>query len=476
MKRKLKILLVEDNESDYILFKNFLEDIKIYDFDLQWTPFYAEALTLMKRNEHDVYILDYLLGANTGLELLKEAVSWGCDAPIILLTGIGDRKVDLDAMEMGASDFLIKGDIDAQKLERSIRYSLERNATLKALKESEAKYRTVFESSRDMIFISDEEGKLIDFNDSATKIFGYAREELLNSSLSILYYNREEGEDFLNSLRLTGSITNNELALKNKEGVNKHCLISASLQRSSEGKLYIFGVIHDITRRKKVERDLVIAEKIAVTGRLAQMLAHEIRNPLTTINLVVGQMEFDLRGEDYKNSFDMIKNNCRRINDLISEVLLSSKPAKIKMGKHNLSKLIDDTLVFAMDRIKIKKIKVTKDYASNVCDITVDEVKIKTALLNIIINAIEAMPEKGGVMKIRTRQDEGKCYIEIEDNGVGIEKENLRKLFEPYFTGKPQGMGLGLANAHNIIQSHKGTIDVESEPNKRTKFTIGLNL
>ncbi len=476
MKRKIKILLVEDNEADYVLFESLLQDVKNYEFDLQWTPYYEEGLAIIKRNEHDVYVLDYLLGNYTGLDLLKEALNWGCEAPFIVLTGIGNHQVDMEAMETGAADFLIKGEIDAEKLERSIRYSLERNANLKALKESEVKYRTVFESSRDMIFIADENGNLIDFNDSATKIFGYSREDLLKSSFSIFYYSEEEEKIFLDALRLTGTVTNNELILKNKDGAKKYCLVSASLQPSSEGKIYIFGIVHDITRRKMIERDLVIAEKIAVTDRLAQMLAHEIRNPLTTINLVVGQIEFDLPNESYKPSLDMIKNNCRRIDDLIKEVLLSSKVAKIQMNKHNLNELIDETLNFAIDRIKIKKIKTKKDYAADICEITVDAVKIKTALLNIIINAVEAMPDKGGILTIRTRKEEKRCFIEIEDNGAGIAKENLRKLFEPYFTGKPQGVGLGLSSTHNIIQSHQGTIEVESEINKRTKFTIGLNI
>ena len=105
MKRNIKMLLVEDNESDYVLFKNLLEGITNYDFDLQWTPDYDDALNLLKENKHDVYIFDYLLVKHTGLELLKEAMDMGCEAPIIILTGIGNHQVDIDAMEMGAADF-----------------------------------------------------------------------------------------------------------------------------------------------------------------------------------------------------------------------------------------------------------------------------------------------------------------------------------------------------------------------------------
>src|SRR5205823_4046768 len=108
-------------------------------------------------------------------------------------------------------------------------YALERYAYLKAVKESETRYRTVFESSRDMIFISDEKGNIINCNDSATRIFGYSKEELINSPFSVLCYNEREEQAFLDALRQTGTITNQELTLKDMEGEKKYCLISASL-------------------------------------------------------------------------------------------------------------------------------------------------------------------------------------------------------------------------------------------------------
>ena len=130
----------------------------------------------------------------------------------------------------------------------------------------------------------------------------------------------------------------------------------------------------------------------------------------------------------------------------------------------------------AMDRITLKNVTVEKNFADDICDVPVDENKMKTALLNIILNAVEAVPDKGGIIKINGRKEGDKCIIEIQDNGHGIASENIGKLFEPYFTIKEGGMGLGLATAHNIIQSHGGTIEVESELNKGTKFAIGLKL
>ncbi|MEO8085903.1 MAG: PAS domain S-box protein [Bacteroidota bacterium] len=476
MKRTISILVVDDDEDDFVLLKSFLEDLDNYEFNLQWTPDYKSALQLMKKNSHDIAIVDYLMGSHTGLELLKTAMDEGCRMPVILLTGKGSHKIDVEAMSLGASDFLVKTEINSEKLERSIRYAIERSENLHALTESEEKYRNIFESSRDMIYVTDEQGNFLDVNESSRRILGYSKEELKNTPAKNLYTSPGDRDKFLKALRQSGTITNYELTLKDKAGEKKFCLISASIQHNPQGEFYILGVLHDITHRKKTERDLVVAEKLAMTGRVARMLAHEIRNPLTNINLTIEQLEYEAANTEFETYFGMIKRNTRRISDLINELLLSSRPADVTTDKRGLTKIINDTLEMAMDRITLKNVSVEKYISDDICEVEVDEMKIKTALLNIIINAVEAVPEKGGRIKISGRKEGDRCIIEIEDNGHGIAQENVGKLFEPYFTIKEGGMGLGLATAHNIIQSHGGTIEVESELRKGTKFAIGLKL
>jgi signal transduction histidine kinase len=179
-----------------------------------------------------------------------------------------------------------------------------------------------------------------------------------------------------------------------------------------------------------------------------------------------------MTGPDLDTYFDIIKRNSKRINDLITDLLHSSKPTEVKTLKYSINDVLDETLQMAMDRLTLKGIKVIKDYADDICDVHLDKEKIKIALLDIIINAIEAMPEKEGVLKITTGTHESKCVVHIEDNGTGISKELIGRLFEPYFTNKTNGVGLGLATTHNILQSHKAVIDVESDIGKGTRFTI----
>lgn len=474
---EIRVLIVEDDEDDYILFLDYLREIKGKNFQVKWISNYNEAVKELPKNCHDLYIFDYLLGAHTGLELISIASDAGCEGPVILLTGKGDQLIDLEAMRLGADDYLIKGEIDAEKLERSIRYALERSDAVKALRQSEEKYRNIFESSRDMIYITDFDGNFIDFNDSAMRIFGYTREEFYELNAANLYENKEDRRKFQDAMQRTGLVSDFEAVLKDKKGDRKLCLISASIQKLfNDGKIYYQGIIHDITRRKKVERDIIISEKMALTSRVVRMLAHEVRNPLTNINLAVEQIEDELTNPNYGNYLEIIKRNGRRINDLITELLQSSRPTDVSVSKHSVNQVLDEALNLAMDRATLKNIRIEKYYSDNLCDVVIDQEKIKIAFLNIIINAIEAMPEKGGVLTLNTLLVDNKCVVIIKDNGIGIGKENIGKLFEPYFTGKPNGVGLGLATTHNILQSHKAGIEVESEVGKGTKFIITLNL
>jgi PAS domain S-box-containing protein len=475
--RTIRILVVEDDEDDYFLLKEYLNDIKVYSFQTDWVSGYKEAKQAVLRDEHDLYFFDYLLGANTGLDLLRE-VAPSMNGPVIFLTGKGDRNTDMQAMSSGAVDYLVKAEIDSEKLERSIRYALDGYNTLRALKESEERYRSIFERSRDMIYITDQKGRFLTVNDSASRIFGYSSEEFLNLHASELYLNPEDRRQYLDAINKTGVVSNFEVALKDKHNNVKYCIVSGSLQiMGDEAEVFYHGIIHDITRRKKIEKDLIIAEKLAVTGRIVRTLAHEVRNPLTNINLSVEQLEEEAQNPELHIFTDIIKRNSKRINDLISELLQSSRPAQVNPETIGIKKLLEETLTLAYDRILLKGIEVHRNIELTDQQISVDIPKMRIALLNIIINAIEAMPEKGGEMWLDcTAGEEGKCIISIRDNGSGIAKEDLSRLFEPYFTAKANGVGLGLATTHNIIKSHGGSIDVESEVGKGTNFVIGLKI
>ncbi|HEU0039575.1 MAG TPA: response regulator, partial [Verrucomicrobiae bacterium] len=129
----IRVLLVEDDEDDYFLTRGLLKEIKSRPHELSWESTYESGLQAMLRNQHDVCLVDYRLGAHNGVELLQAALAQDCGAPIIILTGLGEQQVDLAAMKAGAADYLVKGRLDSNQLERSIRYAIERGrATARA--------------------------------------------------------------------------------------------------------------------------------------------------------------------------------------------------------------------------------------------------------------------------------------------------------------------------------------------------------
>lgn len=217
-------------------------------------------------------------------------------------------------------------------------------------------------------------------------------------------------------------------------------------------------------------------EKFAATGRISRTIAHEVRNPLTNINLAVEHLRSEIKpAAETDILFDMITRNSNRINGLISDLLNSTKAAHLNFTKVNINDLLNQSLTFAQDRIDLKEIKVIKNYDDNLCPVLADVEKLNIAFLNIIVNAIEAMEPKKGVLTITTENKDNRCVVTIADNGRGMDKESLSKLFEPYFTTKEKGTGLGLTNTQNIILSHHANIYAESEEGKGSAFIISFN-
>lgn len=205
---------------------------------------------------------------------------------------------------------------------------------------------------------------------------------------------------------------------------------------------------------------------------IVNALAHEIRNPLTNIRMSLDLMESEGIADKLKNYFAIISRNTCRIDELITAMLVSFNTRKEQARHYSINQLLDESLDMAKDRITLQNIKVEKLYQDDCCDAKLEKSVIKIAFLNIINNAIEAMAETTGVLKIITSSNNGKCKVTIEDNGTGISPANLEKIFVPFYTTKPMGMGVGLPSTFRILKSQQATVKVESEEGKGTRFII----
>jgi PAS domain S-box-containing protein len=475
----VKVLLVEDDEDDVLLTKMYLAEVRNFNFQVSCEGDLSCARETMLKGDHEIFLIDYRLGSENGLDLIKFIQGKGILTPCIILTGQGDLKVDIDASRYGASDYLVKNELNSSVLERSIRYALSQAKTIRELNENEKKYRSLFERSVDAIFLANDKLELKDLNDSFLRFFGYDKLESNVLTVDAIFGNKTDYEFFKTSLKETEQIKDFEVDLITKLGETKTCLLNCVfIPDQVSGSCCYQGIIHDLTIRKQAENDMLIAERLSLTGKIARTIAHEVRNPLTNLNLALDQLRDELPtdNESLKLYGDIIERNANRIEQLVSEMLNSSKPKQLHLELTPVSEIIDSTIALAIDRIKLNEIQLQTNSEDNLPRILVDKDKIQIALLNIIINAVEAMERGKGILKINTSLANRILTISISDNGKGIPASDLGKLFDPFFTGKQSGMGLGLTSTKNILNSHSAQVEVKSEVGTGTTFFIHFKL
>ena len=467
----IRVLVVDDDEDDFTILRDLIQQIPQQQFQVDWCPDYVHGAEALVQCRHDIYFVDYFLGAKTGIDLLKEGLAHHCKEPIILLTGKGNLKIDHEALALGAFDYLIKSQLTSESVDRCIRYSMQMASTLRRSTISENKFKAIFEKSKDIIFTSTPALEFINVNLAITEVLGHTPDELVLHSMKKLLARKNDFAPLLDKLAEAKELIDYPVELITRDNIKKKCLLSASLEINEAGTTYVQGIIHDISLLKKIEQIKLQSEKLETKGSFIRTLAHEIRNPLHNIILSLGF----LKGEatvDNLEFLNVIERNSTRINELINELMDSNQYHKMKLEITSLTNVVKEALGRAADPISLNQIKVIFTPPASEALVLVDREKTKTAFLNIIINAVEAMKIGEGELNISISSGPNTHHVKISDNGCGLSETNVGRLFEPYFTTKASGMGLGLAAAQAIFESLNTGIEVTSVPHKGTTFTL----
>jgi len=226
---------------------------------------------------------------------------------------------------------------------------------------------------------------------------------------------------------------------------------------------------------RKTESQLIRSEKLAALGQLAAGIAHEIRNPLTSINILIHSLRERLPSENsQQEDLKVIEEEIHRMNEIVDQFLRFAKPASPLLEKTDVLSIVEETLQLLRLQIEKQRIVVEKEFQA-LPMIQIDREQMKQVMLNLLLNAIQAMPEGGQLtLKGQNSKDGQWIHLSIEDSGMGISPEDIDKLFDPFFSTKEGGIGLGLSITHRIIDQHHGKIEVENAPEKGTIFTVWL--
>jgi PAS domain S-box-containing protein len=358
-----------------------------------------------------------------------------------------------------------------------------------ALQENEKKYRSLFESSRDAIAIVSQDGKFIDVNQSYLDLVGYDWQDLLNMNAEKLWADPAERLKWQQIIEKSGSVVDYEHRIRRKDGVERDCLLTSTVRRMEDDSIQYQSIARDITERKRAEEkliryrdhlaelvtertrklekaqgNLIRQERLAALGKLTATVSHEIRNPLGTINtsvFAIGDALERNQMERVERALKLTERNIRRCDKIITELLDFTR--KRELNPEPL--VIDSWLGTLLDEQQYPEGIASKcDFHTGIC-LPIDREYMRRAITNVITNAVQAMEDEesqGRELKVESAVAGDRLEIRIIDNGIGISADILEEVFEPLFSTKSFGVGLGLPIVKDIMEAHGGGIAIKS--------------
>ncbi|CUS87778.1 PAS domain S-box-containing protein [Candidatus Kryptobacter tengchongensis] len=507
----MKILIVDDVSESLELLKEVFETM---GHAVLTASNGIEALKILEQEKVDAIISDVLMPKMDGFQLCREVkkIEFFKNVPFIFYTAnYTDPEDEKFGLSLGADAYLVKpvdiqilintvekllqkekyqvskiesiGDdvqylreyntILIRKLEDKM-YELERaNEMLRKMNEelqiSHEQYKSLFENAGKPIFIvQPETWMVLDANDQAEALLKCTRDEILN--LNFAKYKK-----FFQPLFKGVRVVNFETTMIDFEGTEKFVEMTANLIGYAHTST-IQVIVSDLTEKRKIQEELIQTEKLASLGRLSASIAHEIRNPLSAINV---NLQFLLKkfpeGAQERKYLDLALEGVRRIEKIVEATLNFAKPSKPIVKEENINDVINATLPLVEISTLKKKIEIITKLEPNLPKVKIDFKQIQQVILNILTNAVDAI-DNAGQIKIKSyremENDMDYVVVSISDTGCGIPKDELTKIFEPFYTKKSDGTGLGLAISKQVMNQHDGKIEVESEVNRGTTFYL----
>lgn len=443
----VRVLLIDDDENVHPFISHLLSKVVGKKFSVAWACDYDEGLEAIARHEHDVCLLDYKLGERSGLDLLRHAVDEGIQAPIIMLTGAADPVVDLEATQLGASDYVLKDRLDTSTLERSIRYSIQHYAMLRDLKKSNERFRLLFERSMDAIFISDDDGNFLEVNGAACKLLGQSREQLVQRKINDLFFTESGGAlEPIEDQSLGG------LSFVLPGGERRYAEFSSARFAPHLN----LSILRDITERRALEQEIQeISER--EQRRLGEDLHDGLGQMLTGISFLAKVLQQKLAAKKLEETKD-----AANLVQLMNQALTQTR----ELARGLCPTVLDQNDIHAaLDHLSNNLEKYFGVASEVKCDgaIQIEENSVAVHLYRIAQEASTNAVKHGQAKKISLSlsRTNGKLILQVKDDGVG---------FPSVVTSK----GMGLRVMHHRARMIAASVRIENAPTGGTVVTCML--
>ena len=492
-----RVLLVDDEEDEFILARDLLRRAGETRFTLEWASTFEGGLELLEYGLVNVCLVDYQLGARTGLDFVREAQAMSTDVPLILMTGRGGRAVDADAISAGAADYLDKAELTPALLERSIRYAIERASTLRQLRESEGLHRSIIASISEGLLVLSPDGRVVAANPAAGRIL-----QIVPAALVGRYASDDEwswldtdgaslvGRNHPLYLVDDRPMRSRIFGIHRRDGTTRWLAVSSGSMRDVGRDAAFVVSFEDVTEARETAQRLAQADRVDALDRLAGVMAHDFNNLVTVMRGCVDLLMDESDPVDVKHEvLANLSSTTDRASDLTRQLL------DLRGQSRGDSRVVDlvvfvEALAGMIRQLVGERIKLTLTDLTEPAFVRVDPTRLEHAILNLAANARDAMPDGGqlaidvaiervnsGSMGPGHRLAGGDCVaLTVRDTGTGMDDGALARVFEPYFStkGRGRGTGLGLASVYGTVQDSGGDIRIESAPGAGTTVRILL--
>ncbi|PYI96921.1 MAG: PAS domain-containing sensor histidine kinase [Verrucomicrobia bacterium] len=352
---------------------------------------------------------------------------------------------------------------------------------------------TVFNAIQEGIIVTDSKGRITYLNDAACGLFGLEAAEAISKPLD----ERVRGLDWESLTKSTGPVSHDmEIFYPQNRFINFYIVPLVMESRNSVAGIDDSGqpgspipataeqvghvmILRDITKSRRTAQQTIESERLNALTLLAAGVAHEIGNPLNSLHIHLQLMERSvqkLNGDakaELQQSIDIARSEVNRLDSIVTQFLRAIRPSHPQLHPENLNTIVEEAVRFFMPEIQDRGIVVEQELRSDLPLLQLDRDQMKQAFYNVIKNSLEAM-KRHGTLHIRTDMDDTNVIVSFVDTGSGMSAENLSRVFEPYFTTKPSGTGLGLLIVRRIVREHGGELSIESNEGEGLTLTIRL--